>query len=96
MTICRVAAWLMLAASALPIVAEAAQSPEWPARPVRVIVPMGPGGGSDTKPVGLVHFGAARRGQPVRHREHRFGDIGRSEVRLATVREALTLLRELI
>lgn len=56
----------------------------------------GPGGGSDTKPVGLVHFGAARRGQPVRYREHRFGDIGRSEVRLATVREALTLLRELI
>ena len=25
----------------------AAQSPDWPARPVRVIVPMGPGGGSD-------------------------------------------------
>jgi nicotinamide-nucleotide amidase len=56
----------------------------------------GPGGGSPEKPVGLVHFGAARRGQPVRHLERRFGDIGRSEVRLATVREALTMLREMI
>ncbi len=56
----------------------------------------GPGGGSETKPVGLVHFGAARRGRPVRHVECRFGDIGRSEIRLATVRQALTMLRELI
>jgi nicotinamide-nucleotide amidase len=56
----------------------------------------GPGGGSADKPVGLVHFGAARRGQPVRHLERRFGDIGRSKVRLATVLEALTMLREMI
>jgi nicotinamide-nucleotide amidase len=56
----------------------------------------GPGGGSADKPVGLVHFGATRRGQPVRHLERRFGDIGRSEVRLATVHEALTMLREMI
>jgi nicotinamide-nucleotide amidase len=56
----------------------------------------GPGGGSADKPVGLVHFGAARRGQPVSRLERRFGDIGRSEVRLATVREALTMLREMI
>jgi nicotinamide-nucleotide amidase len=56
----------------------------------------GPGGGSETKPVGLVHFGAVRRGQPVRHMERRFGDIGRSEVRLATVREALTMLKAMI
>jgi nicotinamide-nucleotide amidase len=56
----------------------------------------GPGGGSETKPVGLVHFGAVRRGQPVRHMERRFGDIGRSEVRLATVREALTMLKAII
>src|SRR5690606_23911427 len=39
----------------------------------------GPGGGSTDKPVGLVHFGAARRGQPTRHEERRFGDVGRSE-----------------
>lgn len=47
MTTRRVAAWYLFAASALPIAAEAAQPSEWPARPVRVIVPMGPGGGSD-------------------------------------------------
>jgi nicotinamide-nucleotide amidase len=56
----------------------------------------GPGGGSAEKPVGLVHFGAARRGQPVHHLERRFGDIGRSEIRLATVREALMMLRGMI
>jgi nicotinamide-nucleotide amidase len=56
----------------------------------------GPGGGSAEKPVGLVHFAAARRGGPelnrVLHRECRFGDIGRTEVRLASVREALQLI----
>jgi nicotinamide-nucleotide amidase len=51
----------------------------------------GPGGGTATKPVGLVHFAAARRGGGVLHRECRFGDIGRSEVRIASVREALQL-----
>jgi nicotinamide-nucleotide amidase len=52
----------------------------------------GPGGGSAHKPVGLVHFAAVRRGGEIVHREQRFGDIGRSEVRLATVREALAML----
>jgi nicotinamide-nucleotide amidase len=52
----------------------------------------GPGGGSAAKPVGLVHFAAARRGGETLHRECRFGDIGRSEVRLASVREALQLV----
>jgi nicotinamide-nucleotide amidase len=52
----------------------------------------GPGGGSTHKPVGLVHFAAVRRGGEILHREQRFGDIGRSEVRLATVREALAML----
>ncbi len=54
----------------------------------------GPGGGSADKPVGLVHFATARRGGTVVHREARFGDIGRSEIRIATVREALTMLRQ--
>ncbi|WP_306027395.1 CinA family protein [Stappia sp. MMSF_3263] len=45
----------------------------------------GPGGGSPDKPVGLVHFGFARRGFAARHLEKRFGDIGRDKVRLATV-----------
>jgi nicotinamide-nucleotide amidase len=55
----------------------------------------GPGGGSADKPVGLVHFAAAARGGGLIHREHRYGDIGRSEVRNASVVEALDMLREL-
>ena len=51
----------------------------------------GPGGGSETKPVGLVHFGIADAGG-TGHIAHRFGDIGREEVRLASMRVALTLL----
>jgi nicotinamide-nucleotide amidase len=52
----------------------------------------GPGGGSASKPTGLVHLAAARRGGTVLHRECRFGDIGRAAVRLASVRAALQLL----
>ena len=55
----------------------------------------GPGGGTATKPVGLVHLAAARRGGAVLHRECRFGQIGRSEIRLATVRVALEMLGDL-
>ena len=54
----------------------------------------GPGGGSDTKPVGLVYIAAARRGAPIASAERRFGAIGRSQVRMATLRAALALLRE--
>ena len=54
----------------------------------------GPGGGSETKPVGLVHIAAARRGAPTLAREMRFGDVGRSAVRLASVRVALQMLLE--
>ena len=52
----------------------------------------GPGGGSDLKPVGLVHFGLAARGRPVLHRERRYGDPGRAEIRRLAVAEALDLL----
>ena len=52
----------------------------------------GPGGGTATKPVGLVHFACARRGKPTVAREERFGAIGREAVRLASVRVALDLL----
>ena len=51
----------------------------------------GPGGGSPEKPVGLVHFAAASTGRLV-HREMRFGDIGRTEVRRQSVGVALDLL----
>ncbi|WP_420479800.1 CinA family protein [Brevundimonas sp. FT23028] len=51
----------------------------------------GPGGGSPEKPVGLVHFAAAGPTGVV-HLERRFGDIGREQVRLESVRTALELL----
>ena len=54
----------------------------------------GPGGGSDEKPVGLVHLAAASRNGTVHHREIRYGDIGRDAVRMATVRTALHMLEE--
>ena len=54
----------------------------------------GPGGGSDSKPVGLVHF-AATRDMKLIHREKRFGDVGRAQVRRLSVLEALDLLAEL-
>ena len=55
----------------------------------------GPGGGSAEKPIGLVHFAAARRGGPRRSVERRFGDLGRDEIRLAAAATALELLGRL-
>jgi nicotinamide-nucleotide amidase len=55
----------------------------------------GPGGGTPLKPVGLVHFAAAREGRSILHEAHRFGDIGRTEVRLKSVEAALLLLQRL-
>jgi nicotinamide-nucleotide amidase len=55
----------------------------------------GPGGAMPGKPVGLVHLAAVLRGGRLIHQERRFGDIGRAQVRRESVREALTLLREL-
>lgn len=56
----------------------------------------GPGGGSVLKPVGLVHFAAARRHGPAIARERRYGDIGRAEIRHRSVLDALSMLMELI
>ena len=51
----------------------------------------GPGGGSADKPVGLVHFGIARRGRPTKTSHEIFpGD--RAGIRRATVLQALALL----
>lgn len=55
----------------------------------------GPGGGSAEKPVGLVHFAAAS-GSHVTHREMRFGDVGREQVRLMSVATALTMIEGMI
>lgn len=54
----------------------------------------GPGGATPDKPVGLVHIAVAQAGTGVSHRECRFGEIGRSNVRLETVRVALAMLTE--
>jgi len=56
----------------------------------------GPGGGTKLKPVGLVHIAAAREGRSILHEAHRFGDIGRSAVRSASVEAALLLLQRLM
>jgi nicotinamide-nucleotide amidase len=56
----------------------------------------GPGGATPGKPVGLVHLAAARKGQTTLHAECRFGDIGRTNVRMRSVEEALKLLLQII
>jgi len=56
----------------------------------------GPTGGSPDKPIGLVHIAAAREGQTTLHLECRFGDIGRAEIRMRSVEEALKLLLQII
>ncbi|THV25223.1 CinA family protein [Peteryoungia ipomoeae] len=52
----------------------------------------GPGGGSAEKPVGLVHLALATRSGDIVHREMRYGDVGRSMVRMQTIRTALEML----
>ena len=56
----------------------------------------GPDGGTPEKPVGLVHFAAGRRDQPIIHERVLFGDLGRAEIRRRSVGQALTLLRSLL
>ncbi|WP_421950428.1 CinA family protein [Pelagibacterium sp.] len=51
----------------------------------------GPGGGSDEKPIGLVHFGVATKERTL-HRKDLFGDGGRDWVRQMTVRVALEMV----
>ena len=55
----------------------------------------GPGGGSAEKPVGLVHFGLARRGRPTLT-EHGVFPGDRTGIRRATVLRALALLEAAI
>ncbi|MCW5723678.1 MAG: CinA family protein [Maricaulaceae bacterium] len=51
-------------------------------------------GGIPEKPAGLVHFALAVRGGETVNRVQRFGDIGRSYVRMKSVLYAVDLLRE--
>ena len=54
----------------------------------------GPGGGTATKPIGLVHFGTAIKNRPTLHQERRYGDLGRATVRACAVEDALSLLEQ--
>lgn len=56
----------------------------------------GPGGGSELKPVGLVHIAGAKRGGGRLHEEHRFGDIDRNKVQAKSVIAALSLIQKLL
>lgn len=56
----------------------------------------GPGGGSAEKPVGLVHVAAQMKGRAPLHRECRFGDVGRSEIRRQTLLAALDLVHRVL
>lgn len=55
----------------------------------------GPGGGSAAKPVGLVCFGIARRGEPARG-EQRVLPGDRDSIRAATVAHAFALIRGML
>jgi nicotinamide-nucleotide amidase len=55
----------------------------------------GPQGAVPSKPVGLVYLAAASRGGQLIHHERRYGDIGRWQVRRASVLHALSMLREI-
>src|ERR1700722_1738986 len=56
----------------------------------------GPGGGTKMKPIGLVHIAAARERRSILHEAHRFGDLGREEIRLKAVEASLLLLQRLM
>lgn len=54
----------------------------------------GPNGGTDDKPVGLVHFACARKDGETIAREERYGDLGRNGIRAATIGTALRMIGE--
>ncbi len=56
----------------------------------------GPGGGSDYKPVGLVHFCCAHIDGRSVVTEERYGDLGREGIRLAAVATAIQLLFDVL
>lgn len=51
----------------------------------------GPSGGSDEKPVGLVHFSLAKTGHLSRQFEYKFGNIGREAIRIEATKMAINL-----
>lgn len=55
----------------------------------------GPTGAVPGKPIGLVYFCAASRSGRVIAHDRKYGDIGRAQVRRASVLQALAMLQEL-
>jgi nicotinamide-nucleotide amidase len=55
----------------------------------------GPTGGTADKPVGLVHFAVASRNGALTHKEMRYGNLRRAQVRQKSVLEALAMLRQM-
>ena len=55
----------------------------------------GPTGATPGKPIGLVHFCAASRSGRIIAHDRKYGDIGRTKVRRASVLQALAMLQEL-
>lgn len=53
----------------------------------------GPDGGTPMKPVGTVHLACARENRAMIHDHRQFGDIGRDEIRMASVEAAIELIR---
>ncbi len=53
----------------------------------------GPGGGTPMKPVGTVHIACARENKAMQLEMLMLGDIGRHEVRMATLEAALNMIR---
>jgi nicotinamide-nucleotide amidase len=56
----------------------------------------GPTGGSLEKPVGLVHFACAASDAPTQHAVEQFGNLGRTQVRKAALKRALSLVLQTI
>jgi nicotinamide-nucleotide amidase len=56
----------------------------------------GPDGGTPAKPVGLVYLAVASKAGPTLTCECRFGSIGRTAIRLASVRAAIDLARRAV
>ena len=56
----------------------------------------GPGGGSADKPVGLVHLAISSSKFPLMHAKCQFGEIGRSDIRMLTLQQALQLTQKLL
>ena len=56
----------------------------------------GPGGGSAAKPVGLVEFACAARDGATILLTERYGDLGRSQIRLTAIATALSLFERAV